>query len=136
VIPDADETIARVEDQLRVTEDRAARMPAFQAEIDAIRGAATSRARDVRVEVDANGRVTALELTEQALTGGARRLSREILATIAAAEIQAKEQAVRSVGTLLGQDDPITLQLQADVEARQAGAAAKGRKKSEMGAHR
>ena len=117
MLPDADSTIAEVEDQIRLTEERAARMPAFETEIASVRGAATSKARDVRAEVDVNGRLTKLELTEQALAAGPRRLAKEILATIGAAEVQAKLQAVRSVGTLLGDDDPITVQLRADAEA-------------------
>ena len=92
-------------------------MPAFEAEIAAIRGVATSRARDVKVEVDASGRLIGLELTEQALAGGARRLAREVLATAAAAEVAAKQQAVRSVGQLLGEDDPITVQLRTEAES-------------------
>jgi vacuolar-type H+-ATPase subunit E/Vma4 len=120
VLPDADSTIAEVEDQIRLSEERAARMPAFEAALDSIRGAATSKARDVRAEVDVNGRVVSLELTEQALQVGARRLAREILATIGAAETQAKLQAVKNVSVLLGDDDPITLQLRADAEARAA----------------
>jgi hypothetical protein len=125
VLPDADSTIAEVEDQIRLSEERAARMPAFEAALDAIRGAATSKARDVRAEVDVNGRVVSLELTEQALQVGARRLAREILATIGAAETQAKLQAVKNVGVLLGDDDPITLQLRADAEARATQTSAK-----------
>jgi hypothetical protein len=113
----ADETIAQVEEEVRLDDERAARMPAFTAEIDAVRGVATSRARDVKVEVDASGRITGLELTEQALAGGARRLAREILATATAAEIQAKQQAVQSVGRLLGEHDPITEQLRAEAES-------------------
>jgi hypothetical protein len=112
----ADETIAQVEEEVRLNDERAARMPAFTAEIDAVRGVATSRARDIKVEVDASGRITGLELTEQALAGGARRLAREILATATAAEVQAKQQAVLSVGRLLGEDDPITVQLRTEAE--------------------
>jgi vacuolar-type H+-ATPase subunit E/Vma4 len=124
VLPDADSTIAEVEDQIRLSEERAARMPAFESALAEIRGAATSKARDVRAEVDVNGRVVSLELTEQALQVGARRLAREILTTIGAAESQAKLQAVKNVATLLGDDDPITLQLRADAEAHAAATAA------------
>jgi len=113
---DADGTIAQVEEDVRLNDERAARMPAFEAEMAALRGVATSRSRDIKVEVDASGRITGLELTEQAMAGGARRLAREILATATAAEIQAKQQAVRSVGQLLGDDDPITVQLRTDAE--------------------
>jgi hypothetical protein len=119
VLPDADETIAEVERQVELSNERAAKMPAFEAELDAVRGVATSRARDVRAEVDVNGRLVGLELTEQALSSGARRLSREILATIAAAEKKAKVEAVRSVAQLLGEDDPITVQLRAGVETHE-----------------
>jgi len=113
---DADGTIAQVEEDVRLNDERAARMPAFESAMAELRGVATSRSRDIKVEVDASGRITGLELTEQAIAGGARRLAREILATATAAEIQAKQQAVRSVGRLLGDNDPITVQLRTEAE--------------------
>ncbi|GAB3400580.1 hypothetical protein GCM10027515_08560 [Schumannella luteola] len=116
----ADEVIDQIHDDVRANDERAARMPAFTAAIGAVRGVAVSAARDIRVETDSTGHVTGIEISETALTGGARKLSREILQTINAAELVAKRKAVQSVAQLLGDDDPITLQLGAELSAREA----------------
>ncbi|TPW76739.1 hypothetical protein [Schumannella sp. 10F1B-5-1] len=116
----ADEVIDQIHDDVQANDERAARMPAFTAAVEAARGVATSTNRDIRVEADSTGHVTAIDISESALSGGARRLSREILQTIGAAEIAAKRQAVQGVAALLGDDDPITLQLAAELDAREA----------------
>jgi YbaB/EbfC DNA-binding family len=117
VLPDAEETIAQVEADARLTQERADKMPAFQAAMAEVRGSAYSAAKDVFVEVDATGRVTGLRLGDQAVARGARRLTQEILAVIAVAQDDVQEKALRRVSRLLGDDDPIVSELRAAASA-------------------
>lgn len=111
VYADPDEVIARVEADARRSDERAAKMPAFEAALAQVKGEAVSPRRDMRVEVDSTGRVVALRIAEPALTRGAQRLSQEVLALIRAAEADARRATLESVEQLLGPDDPITRQL-------------------------
>lgn len=111
VYADPDEVIARVEADARQSDERAAKMPAFEAALAQVKGEAVSPRRDMRVEVDSTGRVVALRIAEPALTRGAQRLSQEVLALIRAAEADARRATLESVEHLLGPDDPITRQL-------------------------
>jgi hypothetical protein len=103
VLPDAEETIAQVEADARLTQERADKMPAFQAAMAEVRGSAYSAAKDVFVEVDATGRVTGLRLGDQAV--------------IAVAQDDVQEKALRRVSRLLGDDDPIVSELRAAASA-------------------
>lgn len=105
VQPDADETIAQVDADARLIEERAGRLPAFEAAVAQVRGTARSQAGDILVQVDADGRVRALQLAEAALGRGARRLSLEILAVIDQAQHRAQKATLDAVGQLLGEDD-------------------------------
>ncbi|MBZ4487197.1 hypothetical protein LQ938_00060 [Microbacterium sp. cx-55] len=111
VYADPDEVLARVEADARRSEERAAKMPAFEAALAQVRGEAVSPRRDIRLEVDSTGRVTALRISEPALGRGAQRLSHEILGLIRAAEADSRRATLESVEQLLGPDDPITRQL-------------------------
>jgi hypothetical protein len=108
---DPEESLAQIERDVRQSADRAAKMPAFEATVSAIRGAAWSSARDVYVQVDSTGRVQTLRLGETALARGAQRLASDILATIVSAEKNAHAATIDAVSELLGDDDPITEQL-------------------------
>jgi hypothetical protein len=113
VFLDADDALAKVEDDVRRSEIRAAQMPEFESTIADARGKAATRKRDIIVEVDASGRVTDLTLGEQALQRGAQRLAHDVLAVIRAAEADVHTKTLAAVTSLLGDDDPIVEQLQA-----------------------
>jgi hypothetical protein len=108
---DPDETLAELDADVRRSSARAAQMPAFEAAVAAARGTARSRAGDILVEVDANGRVTSLRLTEQALRRGAPSLERDLLSTIRSAERDVRAHTLAAVADLLGADDPLLAQL-------------------------
>jgi hypothetical protein len=118
---DPDESLARVTADARRSEERAAKMPAFEAAIAEVRGQAVTPRRDIYVDVDSTGRVVSLRIAEPALARGAARLSQELLTLIRAAEADARRVTLESVEQLLGADDPITEQL------RSAGLAASHR---------
>lgn len=108
---DPDEVLAELEADVRRTEQRAAQMPAFEAAVAAVRGKASSKARDLIVEVDSAGRILELRISDHALARGAQRLSHELLTTIRAAEAEAHAATMAAVRDLLGDDDPIVAQL-------------------------
>ncbi|MEV7692956.1 YbaB/EbfC family nucleoid-associated protein [Microbacterium sp. NPDC089189] len=108
---DPDESLAQIEEDVRRSNERAAQMPAFEAAIAAVRGSASSPARDVYVQVDGQGRVQSLRLGETALARGAQRLASDIIAVIVAAEKDAQTATLDAVTELLGPTDPILEQL-------------------------
>lgn len=106
-----EESLAQIEQDVRLSNERAAKMPAFEAAVTAVRGTAWSQARDVYVQVDSAGRVQTLRLADTALARGGTRLAKDILAVIMAAEKNAQSATIDAVAELLGADDPITQQL-------------------------
>jgi DNA-binding protein YbaB len=108
---DPDEALAQVEADVRRSDARAAQMPAFEAAIAQVRGKASSKNRDIIVQVDSAGRVVELRLTDHALSRGAQRLSYELMATIRDAEADVQQKTLAAVSDLLGADDPIVAQL-------------------------
>lgn len=108
-----DESLAQIEADVRRSEERASRFPAFETAIAQARGRGVSAGRDIVVSVDSTGRVVDLQLSEQALARGARRLTHELLATIRAAESDVRAATLDAAETLLGADDPLVEQLRA-----------------------
>ena len=108
---DPDESLAQVEADVRRSDARAAQMPAFEQAVADARGKATSRARDIVVQVEGSGRIVDLRISEHALTKGAERLTHELLSTIRAAEADVQAKTLAAVEALLGADDPIVAQL-------------------------
>jgi hypothetical protein len=116
VLGDADEAIARVQDDVRRAEARAVRFGELREAVAAVRGRAVSRARDVAVEVDSTGAVTDLQISDQALHRGGIGLSAEIVALIAAAGRDARRSTADVAGGILGDDDPTVASLRAQLQ--------------------
>lgn len=114
---DPDDALAQVEADVRRSNARAAQMPAFEATVAQARGRASSKDRDIIVQVDAAGRVIDLRITDHALSRGGQRLGYELLATIREAEADVQRKTLSAVSDLLGSDDPIVAQLQAATPA-------------------
>lgn len=114
---DADAAIARVEEDVRRAQERAERLPSLVAAAAAIRGTATSRRRDLTVEVDQSGSVVDLRITDAALDLGSARLSSELLALIAEAKADTQRQILAAATELLGEDDPAVATLRATTAA-------------------
>jgi hypothetical protein len=110
---DPDETLAQIDADVRRSEERAAKMPAFEAAVANARGKALSPARDIVVQVDSAGRVIDLRISQPALARGAQRLTYDLLATIREAEADVRAKTLAAVGDLLGADDPVVEQLRA-----------------------
>jgi DNA-binding protein YbaB len=121
VFDEPDEVLARIDDDVRRVQQRAAALAELQRSVDGIRGVARSDQHDVTVEVDSSGRVTDLRIEDQAFQRGGQQLSGEILALIAAALRSAREQALAVTTELLGEDDPMIGVIRAEDESAAAG---------------
>jgi DNA-binding protein YbaB len=117
----ADEAIAKIEDDIRRAEKRAERLPELQTAIDAVRARAISRQRDVAVEVDAGGVVRELEISDAALERGGRRLSQDVLALIRSATQDARARTLGLTTEILGEEDPLVKVVAADLESDETG---------------
>lgn len=117
---DADAAIARVEEDVRRAQERAERLPSLVAAAAAVRGTATSRRRDLTVEVDQSGGVVDLRITDAALDLGSSRLSSELLALIGQAKADAQRQLLAAATELLGEDDPAVATLRATTAAAES----------------
>lgn len=99
-------TIAEVEDDIRRVRNRAERMGELVAVTDGVRGCASSRGRDVIVEVDASGHVLKLQISNQAVMRGGSRLAAELMGLMEQARADAQAQLLAAAVKTLGDDDP------------------------------
>lgn len=113
---DADDVIARVEQQMAAAQMQAQRAQQFHDEIKAVRGESLSPRGEVRATVDASGRLAALDLSERALELSPRELGRLIVATSDAAQRAAGERAVGLAGEAFGTDSPVVGRLRAELD--------------------
>ncbi|WP_417563877.1 YbaB/EbfC family nucleoid-associated protein [Microbacterium sp.] len=117
---DPDVLIARVQEQVAQAQQRAQAAQQMRAEVEALRGTATSARREVSVTVDASGRLIDVDLADAALDLRARDLGRLIVATAGAAQRDAGEQAVAVASRAFGDDSPVVDRLRAELDARTA----------------
>lgn len=108
--------IARVEQQIADAQRAAERAKTFQAEVEAVRGTATSPRRDVTVVVDASGRLLDLQLAERAGDLHPRDLARVILETSAKARVAAGQQATEIAAQAFGEDSGVVAKLREEIE--------------------
>jgi DNA-binding protein YbaB len=112
---DADAAIARVEQQIAAAQEQAERGRRFQEDVAAVRGSATSPRREVRVTVDASGRLLDVQLADAAAELALTDLSRLIVEAARAAQRDAGEQAVRVAADLFGEEAGATARLRAEI---------------------
>lgn len=117
----SDEAIARVEEDVRRAQQRAARYPALQSAIDGVRARAVSPRRDLAVEVDAGGVVRALDVSDAALDRSGRQVGDELLELIGRASRDARAQTLALTTEIMGADDPIVKTVAADLKSQETG---------------
>lgn len=111
---DADEAIARVEEDVRRAQQRAARMSQLQRATAAARG--VGRHREVVVEVDHTGEITGLQIADAALRRGGAGVSRLVLETMRVARTDLRRNLLTAATEVLGDDDPVLDGLRAQLE--------------------
>lgn len=116
----ADETIQRVQDDVRRAQSRAERYPALQSALDGVRGGAISVRRDLSVEVDASGVLRDLRIGDGALERGGDRLAGEIFDLIGKATREARARTLAATTEIMGEDDPIVKTIAGELDARNA----------------
>jgi len=107
---DADEAIARVEDDVRRAQQRAARMSQLQSATAAARGVGRHR------EVDHTGELTALRIADAALSRGGAGVARLVLDTVRDARADLRRNLLTAAAEVLGDDDPVLDGLRAQLE--------------------
>lgn len=116
-----EESLAKIDDDVRRAEQRGALLPQLQSAIDGVRGRAKSRQRDIAVEVDASGALRSLDITDLAFDRGGRRLSQDVLELVAKATQEARAQTLALSTEILGEDDPLVKVVAADLQADETG---------------
>jgi DNA-binding protein YbaB len=114
----ADDAIARVNQQIVEAQERAAKASEVRAEMDALRGTATSPRGEVVATADVSGRLVDLELTPDAIDRTPTALAALILATAKAAAAKAGQLAVEQAAAAFGEDSPVTEHLRTEIGER------------------
>ena len=104
---DPDLIVERIDDDIRRVQDRAEKMNELSQASARVRGASASQQRDLAVEVDSAGRVTKLQIANQALSRGGSRVAAELMELFARAHQHAQEQMLETATGLLGEGDPV-----------------------------
>lgn len=113
----AEETLERIRSDIERAEARAAALPLLQETVGQIRERAISRQRDIAVDVDANGQLAGLDITDAALARGGRAIAADVLQLISKATLLVRERALEVTVELLGEEDPITKMTAAQLTA-------------------
>ncbi|QAY59804.1 hypothetical protein ET475_07240 [Microbacterium protaetiae] len=112
---DADEAIARVEDDVRRAQGRAQRMSRLQEAAAAARG--VGRGREVVVQVDQTGELVDLRIADAALSRGGAGVARLVLESMRMARTDLRRNLLAAASEILGDDDPVLGGLRAQLEA-------------------
>lgn len=113
---DADAAIARVEEDVRRAQQRAEKLPLLREAVDAARGTAVSRERDLGVTVNLSGRIVALTIDDSALARGGTRLAADLVRLLGQAHQDLQRQVLGSAIEALGDDDPIVDTYRSSIE--------------------
>lgn len=109
--------LAKVEAQTREAEQRPARVGAWRDEVLATRGRGTAAAGRVVAEVDLQGVLTGLAVSDIVAQRGGREAARAILAAVTAAHEDVRGRVAESSAQMWGADSATTGALNAEVVA-------------------
>lgn len=107
--------VARIEEQVAQAQETARRAEQVREQFEQVRGRAASPRGEVRVTVETTGRITALDLHEDALRLDPRDLSALILETVAAAQRQAANESLALVEGTFGAQSGVAANLRAEL---------------------
>lgn len=114
---DPDDVIARVEQQIAAAQQQAERARAFQDEAAAARGSAPSPRGEVRVSVEASGRLTEVALSARAYELAPQQLGRLIVETARAAQRVAGDRVLQLAAEAFGTDSGVVERLRGELDA-------------------
>ena len=109
--------LARVEAQTREAQERPARTNAWRDDVLATRGRGVAAAGRVVAEVDLQGVLTGLAVSDIVSQRGGREATRAILAAITAAHEDVRTKVGQSSDQMWGPDSSTTAALNAEVQA-------------------
>lgn len=115
-----EQTQARVTAQIEQAQERARRATALRQQVEQLTGEARSPRQELRVRVDAQGRLLDLELSDAALDLGPRDLAQLVLRTAATAHRQAAEQVGRLAEEAFGEGSDLARRVAEEAGARAA----------------
>ncbi len=107
--------VARIEQQVAQAQETARRAEQVRDRFEQVRGQAASPRGEVRVTVETTGRITALDLHEDALRLDPRDLSALILETVGAAQRQAATESIALVEGTFGAESGVATNLRAEL---------------------
>lgn len=113
----AQQILDRIAAQTRDAEDRPTRVNAWRDDVLATRGRGTAASGRVEAEVDLQGVLTGLAVSDIVAQRGGREASRAILAAITAAHEDVRAKVDASSSAMWGTDTPTTGALNAEVRA-------------------
>ncbi|QCB94234.1 YbaB/EbfC family nucleoid-associated protein [Cellulomonas shaoxiangyii] len=112
---DTDGLVARIEEQVAQAQENARRAEQVRDQFEQVRGRAASPHGEVRVTVETTGRMTALELADDALRLDARDLAALILETVATAQRQAATESIALVEGTFGAESGVAANLRSEL---------------------
>lgn len=111
----ADAVVARLEEQVARAQETARRAEQVREQFEQVRGRASSSRGEVRVVVETSGRLTALELSEDAMGLDRRDLAALVVSTAGAAQRQAAAQSLALVEDAFGAGSGVAGSLRAEL---------------------
>lgn len=115
---------ARVAEQVARAQERARQATALREQVERLSAPAWSPRRELRVAVDAQGRLLDLELSDAALDLGPRDLAALVLRTAAAAHTEAAARVAALAQDAFGADSDLARRVAQEAAARAAGPSA------------
>lgn len=113
ISPEAARQLEILDEQMADVQRRAETAARLSAEVDAMRGAGSSAGREVRVEVDSLGRLTALSFTAEAYNLSPNDLADVVLDTVATAREQLGRDVMGKVEAAFGAESETAAALRA-----------------------
>lgn len=122
----SEDALADLQAEVERAEARATVLARLQVSCETLHGRSISRARDVVVDVDAQGQLVGLSIEDSALTRGGRKLAQEIRNLSVAAAQSVHAQRLQLCTELLGSNDPAVQLVAAEFSHSASGDVAEG----------
>ncbi|NTW41899.1 MAG: YbaB/EbfC family nucleoid-associated protein [Cellulomonadaceae bacterium] len=115
-----EQALTQVTAQIEQAQERARRATELRQQVEQLSAEVRSPRQEIRVRVDAQGRLLDLELSEAALDLGPARLAALVVRTSATAHQRAAEQVGRLAEDAFGVDSDLARRVTAEVNERAA----------------